>query len=161
MLLRCSSHRAYGAYDKTEDDGSMKVNARRQAEQAEQAKLAVQLGQIGYALPGSLTVRVYRCGKANCCCHGDPPRLHGPYAFWTRKLNNKTVTRMLNNEEVLKYQPMFNNARKIRDVVSQLHDVSLELVEPAAASPRPKILTAAKAISPKTSQPRTRNVAKG
>ena len=65
------------------------------------------------------------------------------------------------NEEGVKYQPMFNNARKIRDVVSHLHDVSLELVEPAAASPRPKILTAAKATSPKTSQPRTRNVAKG
>jgi hypothetical protein len=146
-----------GADDKTEEEGSMQVNARRQAKQR---KLAAQLGEIGFALPGSLTVKAYRCGKQNCRCHGEPPRLHGPYAFWTRKVNNKTVTRMLNDEEVANYQPMFDNARKIRDLVSQLHDLSLELVEPAAASPKPKAPTATKATSPKTSRPRIRKSAK-
>jgi len=128
----------------------MKVNARRQAKQA---RLAAQLAEIGFALPGSLTVKAYRCGKQNCRCHGDPPQLHGPYAFWTRKVNNKTVTRMLSPEEVANYQPMFDNARKIRDLVSQLHDLSLELVEPAPVKPK-----AAKATSPKASRPRTRRV---
>ena len=133
----------------------MKVNARRQAKQA---KLAAQLGEIGFALPGSLTVKAYRCGKANCRCHGEPPQLHGPYAFWTRKVNNKTVTRMLGSEELANYRPMFDNARKIRDLVSQLHDLSLELVEPAAASPTPKAPAATKTTSP--SRPRTRKAAK-
>ncbi|MDA8310138.1 MAG: hypothetical protein M0Z46_05915, partial [Actinomycetota bacterium] len=113
----------------------MKVDARRQAKQR---RLAAQLGEIGFALPGSLTVKAYRCGKQNCRCHADPPRLHGPYAFWTRKVNNKTVTRMLNEEELADYQSMFDNARKIRDLVSQLHELSLELVEPATKGPRPK-----------------------
>ncbi len=135
----------------------MKVNARRQAKQA---KLAAQLAEIGFALPGSLTVKAYRCGKQNCRCHGEPPQLHGPYAFWTRKVNNKTVTRMLNDEEVGNYQPMFDNARKIRELVSQLHDLSLELVEPPAANSKPKTATATKATSPKTSRPRTRKAAK-
>jgi hypothetical protein len=135
----------------------MKVNARRQAKQR---KLAAQLGEIGFALPGSLTVKAYRCGKQNCRCHAEPPQLHGPYAFWTRKVNNKTVTRMLNDEEVANYQPMFDNARKIRDLVSQLHDLSLELVAPAAASLKPKAPTATKATSSKTSQSRTRKLAK-
>ena len=134
----------------------MKVGARRQAKQA---KLAAQLGEIGFALPGSLTVKAYRCGKANCRCHGEPPQLHGPYAFWTRKVNNKTVTRMLNTEEVADYQPMFDNARKIRELVSQLHDLSLELVEPAAATPKPKAAAATKATSPETKRPRTRKSA--
>jgi len=135
----------------------MKVNARRQAKQA---KLAAQLGEIGFALPGSLTVKAYRCGKQNCRCHGEPPQLHGPYAFWTRKVNNKTVTRILNDEEVTNYQPMFDNARKIRDLVSQLHELSLELVEPAAPRPKPKTAAATKATSPETKSPRTRNSAK-
>ena len=126
----------------------MKVDARRQAKQR---RLAAQLGEIGFALPGSLTVKAYRCGKQNCRCHADPPRLHGPYAFWTRKVNNKTVTRMLNEEELADYQSMFDNARKIRDLVSQLHELSLELVQPAANGPRPKAPAAAKAASPKTS----------
>jgi len=134
----------------------MKVNARRQAKQA---KLAAQLAKVGFALPGSLTVKAYRCGKANCRCHGEPPQLHGPYAFWTRKVNNKTVTRMLNTEEVANYQPMFDNARKIRELVSQLHDLSLELVEPAAPRPKPKAAAATKATSPETKRPRTRKSA--
>ena len=135
----------------------MKVNARRQAKQA---KLAAQLAEIGFALPGSLTVKAYRCGKQNCRCHAEPPRLHGPYAFWTRKVNNKTVTRMLNDEEVANYQPMFDNARKIRDLVSQLHELSLELVEPPAASAKPKAPAATKATSPKSGRPQTRKSAK-
>ena len=32
----------------------------------------------GPALPGTLTVRAYACGKPSCRCHADPPRLHGP-----------------------------------------------------------------------------------
>ena len=137
----------------------MKVGARRQAKQR---RIAAQLGEIGFALPGSLTVKAYRCGKQNCRCHADPPRLHGPYAFWTRKVNNKTVTRMLNEEELADYQSMFDNARKIRDLVSQLHELSLELVEPAANGPKPKASAVARAASPKTSSrpPRSPNAAK-
>jgi hypothetical protein len=104
----------------------MNVDARSVAKQQ---KLAAQLGAIGFALPGSLTVKAYRCGKQNCRCHADPPKLHGPYAFWTRKVNAKTQTRMLNDEEVALYQPMFDNARKIRDLVSELHELSLEMVD--------------------------------
>jgi hypothetical protein len=152
MILRFASHRVDGADEKTQKESSMKLNARQRAKQA---KLAAELGEIGFALPGSLTVKAYRCGKANCRCHKEPPQLHGPYAFWTRKVNNKTVTRMLNDDEVAAYQPMFDNARKIRDLVSQLHDLSLELVEPPAPRAKPKAPSPAKATAAKTSRPRT------
>ena len=141
----------------------MKVDARSAAKQQ---KLAAQLGAIGFALPGSLTVKAYRCGKQNCRCHAEPPKLHGPYAFWTRKVNAKTQTRMLNDEELARYQPMFDNARKIRDLVSELHDLSLELVEKdtaakkAVSKPKPTKVThavkATKADSARSSSPRTR-----
>jgi hypothetical protein len=41
--------------------------------------LAEALGQIDGLLPGSVVVRRMRCGKPNCACKADPPRLHGPY----------------------------------------------------------------------------------
>jgi len=113
----------------------VKVN-RSQA--AAQRRLASALGEIGFALPGSLTVRAYRCGKQNCRCRGEPPQLHGPYAFWTRKIDGKTVTRMLTAEEVVDYQPLFDNARKLRELMSALHELSLQLVESADARSRPK-----------------------
>jgi hypothetical protein len=113
----------------------VKVN---RSQQAKQRRLASALGEIGFALPGSLTVRAYKCGKQNCRCRGEPPQLHGPYAFWTRKIDGKTVTRMLTAEEVVDYQPLFDNARKLRELMSALHELSLQLVEPAAARSHPK-----------------------
>ena len=116
----------------------MKLN---RSQQAKQRRLAQALGEIGFALPGSLTVRAYRCGKQNCRCRAVPPQLHGPYAFWTRKIDGKTVTRMLSDEEVAEYQPLFENARRLRELMSELHELSLQLVEPAAAGSRPTLGT--------------------
>ena len=65
------------------------------AQRAARDKIAAEFARAGFALPGTLTVRAYACGKQNCRCHADPPRLHGPYAEWTRKTGGKTVTRRL------------------------------------------------------------------
>src|SRR5882762_4851630 len=65
------------------------------AQRAARDRIAAELAQAGFALPGTLTVRSYACGKPACRCHADPPRLHGPYAEWTRKIGGKTITRRL------------------------------------------------------------------
>ncbi|HKM82069.1 MAG TPA: DUF6788 family protein [Candidatus Acidoferrum sp.] len=81
------------------------------------------------ALPGTLTIRAYACGKPNCRCHADPPRLHGPYAEWTRKIAGKTITRRLSPAELAEYQPLFDNAKKLRALLSELQDLTLEIIE--------------------------------
>jgi hypothetical protein len=81
----------------------------------------------GPALPGTLTIRSYPCGKPACRCHADPSRLHGPYAEWTRKINGKTVTRRLTPAELADYQPLFDNARKLRALLAQLQDLTMEM----------------------------------
>ena len=83
----------------------------------------------GPALPGTLLVRSYACGKPRCRCHADPPVLHGPYAEWTRKVAGKTVTRRLTSEELAAWQPLFDNARKIRELVAELHQLTLQAIE--------------------------------
>ena len=95
--------------------------------------------QAGFALPGTLTVRAYACGKPNCRCHADPPRLHGPYAEWTRKIGGKTITRRLTPAELAEYQPLFDNAKKLRALLAELQDLTLRdhrgRQPPAAVSP--------------------------
>jgi hypothetical protein len=61
---------------------------------ADQARAAIEtaLGQIGFTLPGTITIRHARCGKPRCACAADPPSLHGPYIQWTRTVNGKTDT---------------------------------------------------------------------
>jgi uncharacterized protein DUF6788 len=83
----------------------------------------------GPALPGTLVVRSYACGKSRCRCHADPPVLHGPYAEWTRKIGGKTVTRRLSPAELTEYQPLFDNAKKLRALLAELQDLTLEIIE--------------------------------
>jgi hypothetical protein len=109
----------------------MKVSA---AQQEALSQITAGLAAAGLALPGTLTIRAYRCGKPNCRCHADPPRLHGPYAEWTRKIEGKTVTRRLTDTELASYQPLFDNARKLRALLASLQDLTLEIV--AAQPPR-------------------------
>jgi hypothetical protein len=99
------------------------------AQQAARDKIAAGLAAAGFALPGTLTIRAYRCGKPNCRCHADPPRLHGPYAEWTRKIDGKTVTRRLTDAELADYQPLFDNARKLRALLAELQDLTLAIIE--------------------------------
>jgi hypothetical protein len=100
---------------------------------AQRAALATITAEIaaaaGPALPGTLTVRAYACGKPNCRCHADPPRLHGPYAEWTRKIGGTTVTRRLTRRELAEYQPLFDTAKKLRALLAELQDLTLQIIE--------------------------------
>ena len=87
----------------------------------------------GPALPGTLTVRAYACGKPSCRCHADPPALHGPYHQWTRKVAGKTITRFLSDDQLADYGDWFDNQRRLRQLLQQLEALSLAIVE---ADPR-------------------------
>jgi uncharacterized protein DUF6788 len=99
------------------------------AQRAARDRIAAGLAAAGFALPGTLTVRAYACGKPNCRCHAGPPRLHGPYAEWTRKTGGKTVTRRLSPAELAQYQPLSDNAKKLRGLLGELQDLTLQIVE--------------------------------
>ena len=100
------------------------------AQRAALDKITAELATAaGPALPGTLTVRAYACGKPGCRCHADPPRLHGPYAEWTRKIAGKTITRRLTPAELAEYQPLFDNAKKLRALLTELQDLTLQIIE--------------------------------
>ena len=94
---------------------------------ADQARAAIQaaLGQIGFTLPGSITIRHARCGKPRCACAADPPSLHGPYIQWTRTVHGKTVTRLLTPAQYQAYAPWFASARRLRALAAELEALSL------------------------------------
>lgn len=91
--------------------------------------LASALAEIDGLLPGSIVVRHMPCGKSGCACKADPPVLHGPYIQWTRTVNGKTVTRFLTEEQLARYRPWFDNARRLKDLVAKLEIASLHAVE--------------------------------
>jgi hypothetical protein len=94
-------------------------------------ELKAALAEIDFVLPGTINVALNRCGKPGCACHADPPRLHGPYITWTRKVAGKTVTRRLTPEQLERYRPWFENRRRLRELVGELEELSLETAEQA------------------------------
>ena len=83
--------------------GSAAIERRR-------AKIVAEIAALGLPLPGSLVERRTRCGNTGCHCHGDPPQLHGPYLIWTRKVDNKTVTRTLDTTQADALRPLMENS---------------------------------------------------
>ena len=81
--------------------------------------------EADYALPGTLARRFMRCGKTNCRCKAEPPVLHGPYWHWTRTIAGKTHSRSLTQERAQRYQPWFDNARRLRELLTDLEERSL------------------------------------
>jgi hypothetical protein len=90
-----------------------------------QREIGVEIAALGLPLPGSLVERRTRCGNPGCRCHADPPQLHGPYLTWTRKVDNKTVTRTLSPEQADRLRPLLDNARRLRELVSELETLAV------------------------------------
>lgn len=106
---------------------SLDRSTRKQAQQ-----LARELGKLlsdGEILPGSIQQRMTRCGRPGCACQAEPPRPHGPYWQWTRKVSGKTVTRRLTAEQIGRYRPWIENDRRIHELVSALEAIGIERLE--------------------------------
>ena len=87
-------------------------------------ELAQQLAEIGLISSGSVTRRYTRCGSAGCRCHADPPQPHGPYHQWTAKVDGKTVTRRLTDQEAKLYNEWVANDRRLRRIIQQMREVA-------------------------------------
>ena len=54
----------------------------------------------------------------------------------------KTITRRLTPAELAEYQPLLHNAKKLRALLSELQDLTLEIIEagsPRQQSPEPEL----------------------
>jgi hypothetical protein len=99
---------------------------------AEAERLAQEIGEVarqGLALPGTLLERRTRCGRPGCRCGADPPVPHGPYWSWTRKVDGKTRTRYLSDEQHADYESWFENAKRLRALVTALEALGLEVLD--------------------------------
>jgi|SRR5215469_16079755 len=100
--------------------------------QAQARQIADELAAIaatGMVAPGSITARRTRCGRDNCACHADPPKLHGPYWQWTRKVAARTVCRWLSPAQREDYQAWIDNDRRLRDLLARLEELGAAALE--------------------------------
>ena len=117
--------------------------------------LAAQLGAIGYIASGSLAQRYNKCGKANCACHADPPRLHGPYWQWTAKVDGKTINKRMTDSEARLYQEWIANDRKARALIAQMRAIAAQAATVIIAQDTGQPGTQRPDTHPRTRSPQT------
>jgi Family of unknown function (DUF6788) len=112
------------------------LDARQRAEARRIATELAAIARSGLVLPGTIQERRTRCGRSNCACHADPPRRHGPYFQWTRKVANKTVGRWLSAAQRDDYQLWVDNDRRAHELLARLEALGVSALEADPRSPR-------------------------
>jgi hypothetical protein len=91
--------------------------------------LKSRIDKLGFISTGSV-MKVYKtCGNPGCRCHKDKSKRHGPYNIWTRKVDSKTVTRTLNDEQAKIARKCIDNMRKLEKILDQMKDLSVQYIE--------------------------------
>lgn len=115
--------------DPEREGDAVRLDAKTKAEAKRLADEISEVAHRGLALPGTVLERRTRCGRPGCRCGADPPQPHGPYFSWTRKVGGKTRTRYLSAEQHADYASWFETAKRLRDLLSELETLGLNVAE--------------------------------
>jgi len=91
------------------------------------AALRRELAATGFLWIGTVLHQAQVCGKPSCGCMKDKRRRHGPYYVWTRKVQGKTVTRMLSEAEGRLYTEWIRNRRGLDRTIKRMMSLSKRL----------------------------------
>ena len=64
---------------------------------------------LDWILVGTLLKQYKQCLKPNCKCMEKRKYWHGPYYVWTRKENGKTITKTLNEKQIIFFKKALRN----------------------------------------------------
>jgi hypothetical protein len=76
-------------------------------------------------LPGSLSTAWSTCGKADCACKANPPKLHGLYYRWTGFIAGKRTTKTLSKQQAAECRRRIRNYRRLQRQIEKLLSAAL------------------------------------
>jgi hypothetical protein len=79
----------------------------------------------GPVLSGSISTAESTCGKPNCACKDDPPKLHGIYYRWTGAIDGKRTTRTISKEMARECERRIENYRALQKKIDDLIEQAL------------------------------------
>jgi len=95
---------------------------------AQIAEIKNKIMSVDYVLRGSIIKKLMKCGKKECSCHKDPPKLHGPYYHYTRKVKGKTVSRLYREDEALFLMPFAKKYNDLKEDVRRFSELSEDIL---------------------------------
>jgi hypothetical protein len=92
-------------------------------------KLCEALADIGPVKRGSIYKTYSGCGSPGCRCHRDPEARHGPYWYWTCKIDGKSRCRKLEGHTLSLYRRYASNYKKLKEALKRIEKVSDEILK--------------------------------
>jgi hypothetical protein len=92
-------------------------------------ELKKQFDAVGIMIPGSIQMVYLKCGKKNCCCHQDKNNRHGPYYLWYRRINGKTATQSITEEDVQTYRMWIGNRELLESLFQKMVNLGADYAE--------------------------------
>ena len=74
----------------------------------------------GPILPGSISTARSQCGKSNCACKDEPPKLHGTYYRWTGVIDGKRTTKTISKEMAAECEKRIENYRSLQQKLDEI-----------------------------------------
>ncbi len=93
------------------------------------ASIKRQLVDFDHICSGTLLRRHLACGKANCRCKARPPVLHGPYFYWSRRLDGRLVSRVLSVSQAEIVRQAIRNYRKALQLLRKWEAQTVQILE--------------------------------
>ena len=90
------------------------------------SELSRNLQNTGFILYGTVRKHYTKCGHKGCRCHADPPQLHGPYYDWTRRVEGKTKTVRLTEDQASIIEEWISNMRRIAKIIMEMENISVQ-----------------------------------
>jgi hypothetical protein len=87
-------------------------------------ELKQELQQLDFFCKGTVLKRMMKCGRAQCACHRDPAKRHGPYFEWTYKAQGTTVNVRLSPQAAPLYQAAALQYRQLKTTLHRLERLS-------------------------------------
>ena len=87
-------------------------------------QVKARLRGLGFIVRGSFVQQRLPCGNPNCRCRTNAKFRHGPYYSITWKEKGRTVSRFLPVKVVALYRQWNRNARLLKAMLAQMHEIS-------------------------------------
>jgi hypothetical protein len=97
--------------------------------QRKHRKLCEALADIGPIKRGSIYRTYSGCGSPGCHCHHDPEARHGPYWYWTCKVDGKSQCRKLAGHTLSLYRRYASNHKKLKEALKRIETVSDQILK--------------------------------
>ena len=92
-------------------------------------RLLRRLAGFEYTCSGNLRSRSLVCGKKRCRCKGNPPALHGPYYYWSRRCKGRLVQKVLSPGQAEFVRKAIMNHREIERLLREWGEETIKNIE--------------------------------